>query len=289
MPMMHSRMTDEWLAAVVRGNPIRIAEKTGNIITCPVRLQYINLLAPAKAQDGDAPDKKPGYNVVACLPPGAEAGIQNILHAAIYAEERKSFPNNFGPDGRSFGLHSPLRDQREKARTRAGAEVEGFTPGLFCFTANTQMKPQITDTAGNPIVDPARIYPGVWALLAINTYAYGIKPQRPKIGVGIGLQNVMIFADDNRCGGGGSDPKDDFAGVQIDQAYNPSAAFGNAPSPQQGAYMPPSNVMPPAQPIYAPPATPQQAYNPSAQQGIYAPPATPQQGWAPPVQPESFW
>jgi Protein of unknown function (DUF2815) len=266
MPMMHSRMTDEWLAAVVRGNPIRIAEKTGNIITCPVRLQYVNLFKPAKPQKGDSPDKKPSYNTVCCLPPGVEAGINNIMRAAVYAEERKSFPNNFGPDGRSFGLHDPLRGQHEKMRTQEGKEVKGFTPGLLCFTAGTQIKPVITDAAFNPIVDESRVYPGVWAIVALNVYPYKNKIS----GVNFGLQSIMIFADDEKTGGvGGSNPKDDFDGVQIDQAYNPTAAFGNTPVAPP-AYAPPASIMPPAQPVYQPPATP-----------TWTPPAPPAE--------ESFW
>jgi len=252
MPMMHSRMTDEWIAAVVRGNPIRIAEKTGNIITCPVRLQYVHLFKPAKPQKDDSPDKKPSYNCVACLPPGVDAGVQNILRAAVYAEERKSFPNNFGPDGRSFGLKDPLRFQHEKARTQEGKEVKGFTPGLLCFTAGTQIKPIVTDVAGNPIVDESRVYGGVWAILALNVYSYKNKIS----GVNFGLQNVMIFADDEQTGGGGgSDPRDDFAGVQIDQAYNPAAVFGNTP-PAQQSYQPPASILPPVQQVWAPPAPP---------------------------------
>lgn len=276
MPMNHSQMPDAWLQAATRANPIRIAEKTGNIITCPVRLFFVNLLEPAKPMEGDtgAADKKPTYNVVAGLPPYVEQGIQTVIRALIYQKERAHFPNNFGPDGRSFGLHDPLRDQREKMRTRQGKENMGFTAGLLCLTASTLIKPQVTDTAGNPIIDPSRVYPGVWALLALSLFEYGLKPARPKIGVSFGLQNVMLFADDTRCGGTGSNPADDFAGVNIDQAYNPAAAFGNTPA-APAAYQPPAQILPPPQPVYAP------AY-PAAPPG-YASVAPPAQQWAPPA------
>lgn len=259
MPMNDSKMTDDWIAKVVAANPFRIAEKTGNIITCPVRLQFVNFLQPAKPMEGSDPDKKPSYNCVVCLPPGAEHGWQNLLWPMVYAEERKHFPNNFGPDNRSFGLHSPFRDQIEKSRNSKGETVLGFTPGLQCFSASTLIKPMVTDTAGNPIVDESRIYPGMWAILAVNLYPYGIKPVRPKKGINFGLQNVMFFADDTKTGGGGkvSNPKDDFSGVNIDHAYRPEASFGNTPAAPVYAPPAPGSIMPPAQPVapgYAPPA-----------------------------------
>jgi hypothetical protein len=259
MPLNHSRMTDEWIASVVRANPIRIAEKTGNIITCPVRLQWVWLTKPNISDDESGQAKKPSYEACLCFPPGAEAGIENILKPMHLAEERKHFPRNFAPDGTSFGLKSPFRDQKERMRNRKGEEVMGFTPGYICLTAKSQIKPQIVDTTGNElpkvtdketgdmIYDPKRVYSGVWAIVALNLYKYSNK----LIGVNFGLQNVMIFADDTRCAGsGGAPPKDDFAGVNIDHAYNPSAAFGNTPA------APPAtapSILPPSQPVWAPP------------------------------------
>ena len=103
----------------------------------------------------------------------------------------------------------------------------------------------------------------MWAILALNVYPYKNKIS----GVNFGLQqNIMIFADDEKTGGrAASNPKDDFDGVQIDQAYNPAAGFGNTP-----AAAPPGSIMPPAQVVYQPPAAP-----------AWTPPA--------PTAEESFW
>ena len=286
MPMKDSRMTDDWLRAVVASNPIRIAPKTGNIITCPVRLAFVNLLTPAKPMDGNDTDKKPTYNCVALFPPGCQELFNTIMGGAVMAAMAQHFPGNRNPDGTYSGLHSPFRDQAHNQK------YAGYTPGLVCITAGTTTKPQITDPAGNPIVDPARVYSGVWAILAVNTYAYGIKPVRPKKGINFGLQNVMIFADDENIGGGAAPPpQDDFAGVNIDHAYNPAAQFGNAPpgAPPPGA-MPPG-ILPPSTPVYAPPAggalppgfAPAAPSNFGMPPGYGTPPAA--QPWQPPAAP----
>lgn len=295
MPMRNTRMTPQWVAEVTQRNPIKIAEKTGNIITCPVRLAFINLLKPAKPQPTDPPDKVMKYNTLLLFPPGCEAQFNGIIAAMHYQKVREEFASHIDPQsGVAHGLHSPFHDQADKAM-----KYSGFTPGLQYFSASSQFKPSITDTAGNPIVDDKRVYAGVWAIVALNCYGYGKGAKGPtKKGVGFGLQNVMLFADDESFGGAGTDPRDDFAGVQVDSSFQAPAAFGNAPMAtpgfQHGAPAP--GIMPPPQqvqqyqappPAYAPP----QAYAPPPPApGQWAPPPAPRQ-WAPPVAPaeEPLW
>lgn len=265
MPMKDSRMTDEWIAAVIRSNPIKIAEKTGNIITCPVRLNFTSLWSASKSQDASA-DKAATYNTVIMFPPGANEMITSTIVPPYIAALRQAFPNNFGADGQPFGLHSPFRDQKEKQ------QYPGYTPGCLFISAGTQFKPQIVDPSFNPIVDESRVYDGVWAIVALNLYPYGIKPVRPKKGVSFGLQSIMIFADDEHIkpGGKAAPPQDDFAGINIDNAYNPTAAFGNTPTAAP-SYAAPASILPPATPVSAPPPMPP-----------VAPPA-------PAVEPMKFW
>ena len=49
-----------------------------------------------------------------------------------------------------------------------------------------------------PIVDPNKVYPGVWAICTIRSFAYDKGVNR---GVSFGLQAVMIVADDTNIGG----------------------------------------------------------------------------------------
>lgn len=272
MAVRNSRFTPEQIASFVAANPIRIAEKTGNIITCPVRLAFPALWEPDKNVN-DAGETTEKYSVVALFPPGAEAGINGIMNVQYFEHLRKAWSSNIGPDGVPFGLHQPFHRQDEKAN-----QYGGFTPGLIYINAGSQMKPKIVDNANNPIVDKSRVYPGVWAILALNTYAFGVgagagNKKGWKKGIGFGLQNVMIFADDETFGGGGTDPADDFAGVKFDAGFVPSAAFGNAPPAPVAAPPVPQSILPASQPVYAPPAPAVAPYSPG-------------QVWAPPAQPE---
>lgn len=224
-------MPAEWIARSVARVPMRKLVN-GNIATCPVRLAFIDFFEPKKGKSDDGSDKAT-YGCAVLFPPGAEAGLNVVLWAAWCEEARKAFPNNWRPDGQPFGLHWPVHPCDEKQ------QYAGYTPGLHYMNVSSQFKPAVIDTAMNPIVDPSRVYPGVWAVLALNLYSYKNK----KTGVSFGLQNVMLVGDDEKLGGGGTDPKEDFGHVDIDAHYDPAAAFGGAAT----TATPPMGVMPPPQ------------------------------------------
>jgi len=285
MPMKNSLLSDDFVARWVAENPIHIGP-TGNIITCPVRLGWINLFRPGEAQKGDDGTERAGnYNAQIWFPPGAEAGIANVLMPVLlkvfdtsFGGEHMKHPENpfaaqnFTPEWvkavyaglgqRPSGQrHMPFRDQFHK-------QQYGGTPGLAFVTASTQNKPQVVDPAFNPIVDEGRAYPGVWALVTLNAYVFGVKPkQRPVRGVQFGLQSVMIIGDDNKLAASAPPAKDDFAGVKITQHFDPSGQFGGTRAPGAAP-----SALPPATPVYA-----GQAVQPAGYiQGLapsYAPPA----------------
>lgn len=222
-------MTEDWVRRAVASNPILKLEN-GNVRTCPVRLKWCNLFKATTGVRGSTPDpnKTPTFGASVLFPPGAEQGINAILWPEALAAAKRDFPGNFGPDGQWFGLHSPFKQQSEKQT------FTGFTPGLLWISVSTQYKPQIVDAAMNPIIDEGRVYDGVWAILALNTYTYGSgKNPQPKKGPAFGIQTVMIVADDEvLIDAKQADPRQDFAGVQIDASFNPAAQFGG---PAMGA------------------------------------------------------
>jgi len=225
----------QWLADMMRANPPKILEN-GNVLSGMVRLAFPNLFKPRAAsnnnqQGGDGGAGK--FGAALLFPPGADM----TLFSQVWTKAaREAFPQNWDPQGQPIGLHIPFHDQREKA---FGVKpLAGYTPGAITFNVSSQFKPQVVDANMNPIVDEARVYAGVWAIVAMNVYKYG-KPQ-PKTGIGFGMQSVMIVADDTKLGGGGSDPRKDFGGITISATSDVASKFGAAAS-VSGV---PSSVMP---------------------------------------------
>jgi hypothetical protein len=241
--MQNSRMPDEWVRDAVARNPVQ-KMANGNYRTCPVRLAFAHVVKPnphAKNDDG-TPKDKPSYEVTALFPPGGLEQLNAVLWPDIIAALRADFPANFNAQtGQPFGLHCPpWRDQAEKQ------QYAGYTPGLPFARMTTQFKPQIVDPAMNPIVDEGRVYAGVWAILAFNTFVFGKSPPRPKKGLSLGLQSVMIIADDEKLAGGAPDAAEQFAGVSVSAQFDPGSAFGAPPgAPAAPSIMPPPRAVAP--------------------------------------------
>lgn len=250
MPIMkNSKLPDDWVARAVASNPFQ-KMLNGNFRTCPVRLAFCHIVKPnpnAKNDDG-TPKATPSYEVTALCPPGAMEQINAVLWPEVYAVLKAAWPQQFNAAGQPFGLHIPWRMQDEKQ------QYTGYTPGLPFLRLTSQYKPQIVDPGMNPIVaEETRVYAGVWALLSFNIYEFGKSPVRPKKGVSLGLQAVMIVADDEKLAGGAPDAKQEFAGVQVDAKFDAAGAFGAAPAPPGSIMPPPATAGPPG---YAPPRAP---------------------------------
>lgn len=241
---------DAWITQTYKSVPIqRIIDAetntyTGEILTGPVRLAFDTLF---DLPQPSAKMENPKYGAALLFPPVADFGVFYETYNEVCANEFREHYD--AASGQYYGLHSPFRDQAEKAK------FGGFTPGCVFMTCTSKFKPPVVDTRGNPVVDKSKVYPGVWAICALNAYAY--KDPRKK-GVGFGLQSVMLIGDDTKFGGGAPDPTKTFKGVGgaiTAPALAPGAA-GNLP---QGGNVPPQAGMPPAPPggTYAPPVPPQ--------------------------------
>lgn len=271
MPMRDSKIPDDWIAQAVAANPFKKQQAEGLWCTCPGRLAFTHLWKPNpnNKNDDGTPKDTPQYETTLLLPPGAMEQINAIIWPEVYAMMKAGWPQQFGSDGMPFGLHIPWRDQGEKQ------QFSGYTKGLPFMRFTSQYKPQVVDPAGNPIVTEDRVYAGAWAIISFNFFEFGKSPPRPKKGISLGLQGVMLVADDTKLAGGAPDPKTAFAGVQVNARFDPSAAFAGAapgvPPP------PPGSIMPPPQPVapgYAAP-TPPPAARPPAPPAPVAPPGTP--------------
>ena len=276
--MKDSIVGDQWLYQCATNVHVQriinpdTGQPTGDILTGPVRLTFPHIFEPQKTKPGENPGK---FGACLLFTPWADFTIMREevfkLYAAVFADKYNPATQQY------YGLHDPFHDQAEKS-----AQYAGFTPGLQYISVSTKFKPQVVDARGNPIVDPAKVYPGVWAICSINAYTFKDK----KSGVSFGLQSVMLIGDDTKLGGGAPDPAKTYGGVMGAIAPPPvqaGAMAGMPPSAPPAA--PPAHMPPPpaggtyAAPPGAPPAP--AGYNMPGQPVPPAPPAVDPRGPAP--------
>ena len=245
--MRNSRVSDDWLTRVCAENPIHAitddkGQPNGNYFTGPVRLawtQHLFTPRPPKANG------KPTYDCSILFPPGIDLTI--LQRAAMTMIETNFSKFKDAQTGKYVGLEPIFHDQGAKAN------FEGYTPGAVYLNISTQFKPNIVEPSRtgskgvfNPVTDEARVYPGVWAICAVNPYSYGISPPQPKKGVKFGIQGICIIQDDQSFGGAGVDPRTAFAGMSITADTNIAGMFGGGATgqPIAGMTAQPQHAMP---------------------------------------------
>lgn len=241
--MKDSVVGDQWIRDTAAAVPVqRVVKKnettgqmeyTGDILTGPVRLSFVNLFELPKPTASMA---NPKYSALLMFTPFFDPTIFNEEYYNVCAAVFGAFWN-----GTNYvGLHSPFHDQGEKFK------LQGFTAGCTYMTCSSKYKPPVVDARGNPIVDPSKVHAGVWAICALKAYSYGLNPPQPKKGPGFGLQSVMVIGDDtNLAQGAGADPTTQFKGIQI-----------AAPIVRPNLAAMPSAMVPPGAPQIYPPAAP---------------------------------
>lgn len=262
---------DAWIQQTAAAVPVQrvidqeTGEQTGDILTGPVRLAFDTLF---ELPQPTPQMQNPKYGAALLFTPYADF---TIFYEEYYRVCAAEFADHYDAgSGQYYGLHSPFRDQGEKAK------FGGFTPGCVFMTCTSKFKPPVVDARGNPIVDRSKVYPGVWAVCALNAYSY--KDPRKK-GVGFGLQSVMIIGDDTKFGGGAPDPNKTFAAAKgaIQPPAISGATVGNMPTGAPPG-MPPGGGMPGAPrggSFATTPTVLQQPGAPAPQPGGYTMPGQP--------------
>lgn len=258
--MKNSKVGDEWIKQACAANPVQriydaAGQDTGMLLTGPVRLSWCDSIFTAKPQMQNNPDSKLKHSTGILFTPYTD---MQLFWDEYYRIAAADFPEFWNPDMNQYvGIDSPFSDQGLKSH-----KYDGYTAGLWTTTVSSDFKPPVTDTRGNPIVDPARVYPGVWAIVAVSSYASGKK--FPKKGPRFGLQGIVIIGDDVQLGGGAPDPKLLFGKVAVQAPTAvPSSAFSAAPrpngppgAPQLSPAVPASAHLPPTALAPRPPAAP---------------------------------
>ena len=204
-----TNMSDQWVANALKMNPCVLLARSGNILTCPVRLSFPDVFTRAKPVE-IGKEGKFQSNLV--FPPAADL---SLLYEAAEAAAKAKWPNIGQKGGPKIKM--PFKNQSDMMDRYDGYAAEGVY--LIC---PSDRKPTVYDQRQKPVTDPERIYPGVWACVSINPFTYDKGVNK---GVSFGLNDLMIVADDKRLGGGGSSPSD-FAGIKLDASVSGDGVFG---------------------------------------------------------------
>lgn len=135
------------------------------------------------------------YEMTLVFPEGTD--LSELKEAAAAAAREK-----WG-DKLPANIRTPFRKASEK-------EIydEHFEPDdIFISFRSSNSRPGVVDSSLKPILDKADFYPGCWARVSANAYAYSHKGNK---GVAFGLNNVLKVRDDDSFGGSNSKPEVDF-------------------------------------------------------------------------------
>lgn len=241
--MRDSMVGDSWIREMCALNPVQRVlddkgQATGNLLTGPVRLAFCDSLFEAKPQMRTDPNSKKTHSAAILFTPFTDLTIFWEEYYKICASD---FAQYYNPTYQMYsGLENPIFD--------AGTKLQygGFTPGCMAMNSSSQYKPPLVDMRNNPIVDPNKVYPGVWAICSVAGYASG--KNFPKKGPRFGLQSIMIIGDDKPLAGGAVDPRTQFKTANVKPPVGiPAGAFGQpvqTPTPGAGvaAMMPPPGI-----------------------------------------------
>lgn len=216
-------MNEQHLKFYLERNPFKetISAKTGELdgfVTCPVRLAFTNLAAPRKNKSGAEK-----FTTAMIIP--AAADVKAIFGAATDLGVA-TFGKGYMEGVKNGSFKFPFK--RQKALFDKG--YKGFSEeGFYCEAASKYAVP-IVDVKKNPIAaDSPLVYPGMWALVSLNLYAYGKGVPDSTKGVGLGLRSILKLADDEEFKGAGA------AGAFGDIETLPGAATnGAAKAPDTG-------------------------------------------------------
>lgn len=145
----------------------------------PGRLSFPKLFVPNDKEYGGK------YANTLLLPPDYDFGPLKaaMLQVAIakFGPDKSKWPRNMR------GPSDVIRKCEEKSN------LAGYLPGWHFVTAASADMPGIVDSALAKVTDPREAYPGRWAMMSVNVYAYSNVTH----GVSLGLQNVQLRKHDD--------------------------------------------------------------------------------------------
>jgi hypothetical protein len=160
---------------------VKMAQKSTptKFIIGPGKLSFPKLFVPNDKEFGGK------YANTLLLPPDYDFGPlkKAMLDVAIakFGADKTKWPRNMR------GPKEVIRPCEEKGH------LTGYLPGWHFITASSADQPGIVDSLLAKVTDQREAYPGRWAMMSVNVYAYSNVTH----GVSLGLQNVQLRKHDD--------------------------------------------------------------------------------------------
>lgn len=158
-----------------------------------VRFSYCNLFQP-KAPFNN-PQGEPKYSVTVLVPKtntAAKAVIDNAIAQAIDAGVSSKW-SGVRPPQPAICVHDG-----DGPRPSDGSAFGEECKGCWVFTASTKQPPFVVDEYVQNIIDPTKVYSGMWGNVNVTFFAYN---NAGKKGIGCGLNGVQKIRDGEALGG----------------------------------------------------------------------------------------
>lgn len=158
-----------------------------------VRFSYCNLFQ-SKAPFNN-PQGEPKYSVTVLVPKtntAAKAVIDNAIAQAIDAGVSSKW-NGVRPPQPAICVHDG-----DGPRPSDGSAFGEECKGCWVFTASTKQPPFVVDEYVQNIIDPTKVYSGMWGNVNVTFFAYN---NAGKKGIGCGLNGVQKIRDGEALGG----------------------------------------------------------------------------------------
>lgn len=104
--------------------------------------------------------------------------LRDLAYTACVAE--------YGPDDSKWPhfRNKVIRETAEKnPNPQTGKPWEGYEPGKYFISCQSQYRPSLIDQTGRDIIDPKEFYGGCKAVFGVNAYTYNYKGHGVKFGL----------------------------------------------------------------------------------------------------------
>lgn len=152
-----------------------------------VRFSYCNLFQPKPPFNN--PQGEPKYSVTVLVPKTnteAKAQIDAAINQAIDAGVSSKW-NGVRPPVPAICVHDG-----DGPRPSDGSSFGEECKGCWVFTASTKNPPFVVDEQVQNIIDPTKVYSGMWGNVNVAFFPYN---NAGKKGIGCGLNGVQKTAD----------------------------------------------------------------------------------------------